>query len=81
MAWAPPQRPPTLVADFARRLAGQLGLPAHEAVAVAAETPSQRSRNNSVQQAANALDGYAVTGTVPDGPVLLAFYVFDFGSI
>ncbi len=71
VAWVPSQRHPTLVADLARRLADRLGLPALEVVTVAAETPSQRSRNNSVQQAANALAGYAITGDPPDGPVLL----------
>jgi ATP-dependent DNA helicase RecQ len=71
VTWVPSQRHPTLVADLARRLAERLGLPAREAVVIAAETPSQRSRNNSVQQAANALAGYAVAGAVPDGPALL----------
>jgi ATP-dependent DNA helicase RecQ len=71
VTWVPSQRHPTLVADFAHRLAERLALPAREAVAIAAATPSQRSRNNGVQQAANALEGYSVTGAVPRGPVLL----------
>ncbi|CAN5876828.1 RecQ family ATP-dependent DNA helicase [soil metagenome] len=67
----PSERYPTLVADLAQRIAAALDLPAVDAVTIRAETPSQRSRNNSVQQAANALEAYAVAGEVPDGPVLL----------
>jgi ATP-dependent DNA helicase RecQ len=71
VAWVPSHRRPALVADLARRIASELGLPAVETVEIRAETPSQRTRNNSVQQAANALAAYAVSGTPPAGPGLL----------
>ncbi|HSJ44478.1 MAG TPA: RecQ family ATP-dependent DNA helicase [Euzebyales bacterium] len=71
VAWVPSLRRPALVADLARRIAAELGLPAVGAVAIRAETPSQRTRNNSVQQAANALAAYEVSGTPPTGPALL----------
>jgi ATP-dependent DNA helicase RecQ len=67
----PSPRYPTLVADFAGRLAARLGLPSHVSLAVQGQPPSQRTRNNSVQQAANALSAYAVTGAVAQAPVLL----------
>jgi ATP-dependent DNA helicase RecQ len=71
VTWVPSHRYPTLVADFAQRLATALGLPAHDALAVRGHPPSQRTRNNSIQQAANVLDAFEVRGAVPSEPVLL----------
>ncbi|MBW3605029.1 MAG: RecQ family ATP-dependent DNA helicase [Actinobacteria bacterium] len=72
VTWVPSRRRPALVADLAERLAASLGLPAYDVVTIGAETLSQRSQHNSVQQAANALDTYeVVTGDVPSGPALL----------
>jgi ATP-dependent DNA helicase RecQ len=69
VTWVPSHRYPTLVSDLAHRLARVLGLPAHEAAAIVGHPPSQRTRNNSAQQAANALAAYEVPGPVPAGPV------------
>ena len=71
VTWVPSSRRPELIADVAARIAGMLGLPAHGVIAVRGQPPSQRSRNNSVQQAANALEAYTLHGDVADGPVLL----------
>jgi len=71
VTWVPSNRRPALVADLAHRIAAGLGLPAVEAVMIQAETPSQRSRNNSVQQATNALEAYSVGDVPQTGPVLL----------
>jgi ATP-dependent DNA helicase RecQ len=71
VTWVPSQRYEGLVADLARRLATELGLPAHETLAVRGHPASQRSMNNSVQQAANVLDAFEVRGAVPPDPVLL----------
>jgi ATP-dependent DNA helicase RecQ len=71
VTWVPSRRRPALVADLAQRIAAELGVPAVEALTIRAGTPSQRTRNNSVQQASNALETYAVTPTTPSEPVLL----------
>ncbi|HSK96358.1 MAG TPA: RecQ family ATP-dependent DNA helicase [Euzebyales bacterium] len=71
VTWVPSHRYPMLVADFAHRLASALGLAARETVTVVGQPPSQRTRNNSVQQAANALDAFAGPAAAPTGPVLL----------
>jgi len=71
VTWVPSRRRPALVADLAQRIAAELGVPAVEALTIRAGTPSQRTRNNSVQQALNALETYAVTPTTPSEPVLL----------
>ncbi|HEX6257020.1 MAG TPA: RecQ family ATP-dependent DNA helicase [Euzebyales bacterium] len=71
VTWVPSQRRATLIADLAHRIAERLDLPAVDAVAIRAATPSQRGMHNSVQQAANALAAYAVSATMPSGPVLL----------
>ena len=71
VTWVPSHRYPTLVADFAQRLAAALGLPAREALAVRGHAASQRTMNNSVQQAANVLGAFEVPAAVPVDPVLL----------
>ncbi len=71
VTWVPSHRHPGQVADLAQRIAAVLGLPAHETVSVRGAPPSQRSRNNSAQQATNALDKYEICGDVSTGPVLL----------
>jgi len=72
LACIPSLRRPTLVPDFARRLADALGLPFVAAIACAAPRPEQRSMANGIQQARN-LDGalILVGGPLPAGPVLL----------
>jgi ATP-dependent DNA helicase RecQ len=72
LACVPSLRRPTLVPDFARRLADALGLPFVAAIACAAPRPEQRSMANGIQQARN-LDGalMLIDGPLPAGPVLL----------
>jgi ATP-dependent DNA helicase RecQ len=71
VTWVPSHRYPTLVRDLAHRLAAELGLAAYETTAVVGQPPSQRTRNNSVQQAANALAAFELSSGVRSGPVLL----------
>jgi ATP-dependent DNA helicase RecQ len=74
VAWVaavPSQRSGELVADFARRLAAQLGLEHVALLERAAERPPQREMANSVQQVCNVRGAFAVTGDPPPGPCLL----------
>jgi ATP-dependent DNA helicase RecQ len=82
-AWAPQPAPswvtcvpsrtrPQLVADFAQRLAGALGLAFHPVLAKTEQRPEQRAMANSPQQARNIDGSLALTvDELPDGPVLL----------
>lgn len=70
----PSLRQPTLVRNFAERLAMRLGLPFHAALAKREERPAQKTLQNGTQQARNVDGAFMVTtdsGTVPSGPVLL----------
>lgn len=81
-AWVtavPSLRHPALVPDFARRLAERLGLPFHQVIAKAKDTPPQKSMQNLAQQARNALDAFTISGSCPAGPVLLVDDVLDSG--
>ncbi len=71
---------PELVPDFARRLAGALGLPFHACIQKAKANPPQKEMQNSFQQAHN-LDGvFAVEpGTVSAGTCLLIDDMTDSG--
>jgi ATP-dependent DNA helicase RecQ len=76
----PSLRSPGLVPDFARRLAGALGLPFRSAIKKVQETERQRAMMNGWQQAHNLDGAFAVD---PDqleyGPVLLIDDVIDSG--
>jgi ATP-dependent DNA helicase RecQ len=79
-AWVtcvPSSRAPELVRDLADRLASALGLPFHEVVERARTAPPQHRMANSAQQLRNVHGAFAVTGPLPDGPVLLVDDVFD----
>jgi ATP-dependent DNA helicase RecQ len=71
VTWVPSHRRTSLVADLAERIAAALDVPARGVVTIRTDTPSQRSRNNSVQQAANALETYTLGDVPPLGPALL----------
>lgn len=78
-AWVtsvPSQRHSPLIADFAVRVAGRLGLEHVDAVRRSRETQSQKAMENSYQQARNVLDAFEV-GDVRPGPVLLIDDVVD----
>ena len=74
----PSLRHPSLVPDFARRLAAALNLPFHEVLEKSAERPEQKDMANSSQQARN-LDGAMRVNveSMPEGPVLLVDDLVD----
>jgi ATP-dependent DNA helicase RecQ len=68
----PSVRHPTLVQDFAKRLASLIGLPFLAALAKSDERPEQQTMGNSTQQARNVDGSLAITAdAVQPGPVLL----------
>ena len=78
MTSVPSRRQGALVPEFARRLAGQLGLPFVECIQKVRDTEPQKTRANSFQQAQNLLDAFAVDrATVRPGPALLVDDMVD----
>lgn len=70
---------PTLVPDFARRLANALDIPFIDVVSKVRENQPQKYQNNRFHQCRN-LDGvFAVAEGVPHGPVLLVDDMIDSG--
>src|SRR4051812_14941575 len=67
----PSLRQPELVPDFARRLAGALGLPCFELVERVGDGPPQREMENSSQQALNVRDQFSVVAAPPVSAGLL----------
>ena len=79
-AWVtavPSLRHPDLVPELAQRVARSLGLPFVAALVKVHETPEQKTRENSEQQAANVRSAFAVAGSPPTKPVLLIDDVVD----
>lgn len=75
----PSSRYPTLVPDFAGRLAEALSLPFVPAVSKVKDNPPQKEQQNRFHQCHN-LDGvFAIEGQVPKGAVLLVDDVVDSG--
>ena len=74
----PSLRHPTLMVDFAKRLAKNLELPFREVLRKTDERPEQKTMANSTQQARN-IDGALelTTGSVSDAPVLLVDDMVD----
>lgn len=86
--WAPKPAPqwvtsiaslryPTLVPEFASRLAAALGLPFHVALENREARPPQREMENSSQQARNVDGALEVHLPIPLGPVLLVDDMVD----
>ena len=74
----PSLRHPTLVPEFAQRLASQLGLPYREALVKLRETPPQKTMQNSAQQLSNIIDAFrAAPAAVTADPVLLVDDIVD----
>ncbi len=70
---------PTLVPDFAQRLASRLGLPFVDAIEKVRDNEPQKNQQNSFHQYRN-LDGvFAISGTIPRTPVLLVDDIIDSG--
>jgi len=79
VACAPSLKRPALVADFARALAAQLGLPFVDAIAKARENEAQKMQQNRFHQCRN-LDGvFEVRDNIPESPVLLVDDIVDSG--
>ena len=74
----PSRRHPTLVKDFAGRLAACLGLPFREALNKTDDRPEQKEMANSAQQARNVEDSLAVISVqLVNAPVLLVDDIVD----
>jgi ATP-dependent DNA helicase RecQ len=74
----PSLRHPTLVPDFAQRLAAALKLPYHAVLVKTDNRPEQKTMSNSIQQARNVDGSLAVQGNIPAGqPVLLVDDMVD----
>jgi ATP-dependent DNA helicase RecQ len=67
----PSLRRPELVPDFARRLAGALGLPCFDLLARVGDGPPQREMENSSQQALNVRGQFEVVAAPPAAAGLL----------
>ena len=79
VAGVPSLHRPVLVRHFAERLAAKLGLPFVAVLSKTRDTRQQKEMQNSVQQIRNLLGAFAVTASVPRGPVLLLDDVVDSG--
>jgi ATP-dependent DNA helicase RecQ len=75
----PSKRHPLLVSDFARRLAGQLGIRFLTGIEKTRETEPQKHMENSAQQVRNLLEAFAVNRDILAAPVILVDDVIDSG--
>jgi len=71
IACVPSKRNPLLVADFARRLALQLGIPFLPIIEKTRETKPQKRMENSTQQVRNLLEAFSVSHDILAAPVFL----------
>ena len=71
VACVPSYNQPTLVADFASRLAAALGLRFAPVVTKVRRNDPQKEQQNAVHQCRNLDGAFAVRGDLPDGPALL----------
>jgi len=67
----PSLKHPKIVPDFARHLAGRLGLPFHMVLSKSEDRPEQKTMANSTQQARNLDGSLEMTAHPLSGPVLL----------
>ncbi len=79
VACVPSYNRPTLVPDFAERLATALALPFAPVVEKAKQNAPQKDQQNGAHQCRNLDGAFAVRGDLPDGPVLLVDDVVDSG--
>jgi ATP-dependent DNA helicase RecQ len=79
IAYLPSARRPTLVADFARRLAVRLAIPVLDVFRRVRESPPQKEMENSAQQFANVYGALEVVAPVMELPVLLVDDIIDSG--
>ena len=79
VACVPSHNQPTLVSDFARRLAVRLNLPFMDVIRKAKRNRPQKEQENSFHQCGN-LDGvFNIAGDIPKSPVLLVDDIVDSG--
>jgi ATP-dependent DNA helicase RecQ len=78
LTFVPSPRHPELVPDFARRLAGGLGLPCSECVIRLRDNEPQKARANSFQRVMNLMGVFAIdAGKLLPGPALLVDDITD----
>jgi ATP-dependent DNA helicase RecQ len=75
----PSHRHPTLVSDFAIRLASRLNIPFLPALIRTGVPPEQKTMQNSTMQARNVIDTLMLKRNLPPGPVLLVDDIIDSG--
>jgi ATP-dependent DNA helicase RecQ len=75
----PSNRHPTLVPDFAARLAHKLSIPYIQVLRRIKNHAEQKTMQNSTFQARNVLDTLEIETTIPIGPVLLIDDIIDSG--
>ncbi|HEV8587474.1 MAG TPA: RecQ family ATP-dependent DNA helicase [Pyrinomonadaceae bacterium] len=75
----PSNRQPTLVSDFAKRLAEVLRLPFEPVVAKIRDTEPQKLMENSAQQIRNLLGAFSIEHDILNAPVLLVDDIVDSG--
>ena len=73
----PSLRCPTLVPDFARRLADKLKLPFYDVIQKVRDSPPQKQQENTFHQCRNLDGAFKVVGKVPASPGLLVDDVVD----
>ncbi len=79
IACVPSKRNPLLVADFARRLAVELGIPFLPIIEKTRETQPQKGMENSTQQVRNVLEAFSVKHDILAASVILVDDVIDSG--
>jgi len=79
ITYIPSLRRPELVKSFAERLAQELELPIRMALVKPAESPEQKSFENSYHQCKNAYESFDLTNNIENGPVLLIDDMYDSG--
>jgi ATP-dependent DNA helicase RecQ len=72
-------RHPTLVPDFAKRVAEGLGIPFLDVVFKARDNEAQKLQNNSWHQCRNLDGAFRINGVVPPEPALLIDDIVDSG--
>lgn len=75
----PSLRNPSLVPDFARRVAESLKLPYKQVLVKVKDTPEQKNMKNANRQAGNIMDAFNVNGDILSGPVLLIDDIMNSG--
>ncbi len=73
----PSLRCPTLVPDFAKRVADKLKLPFYDVIQKVRDHPPQKKQENTFHQCRNLDGAFKVVGRIPTSPVLLIDDVVD----